>query len=207
MPEHRLMRLLQVGGGCRLPDRYLPRRSQSVCRAHRPEHSPFHERARQLPGRRCFKALRAVYAAERPGEDDEMIDKAIMGDAWFRVPSLRIADAHARHAARGPSCIASIGRHSCWVRPCNCLIVFGNGVPLGIALGFANWMKPRAGCAGRGFALRNRAIRARSLRMALRRADPQDSRTKIKWPCCRTPSQAASAPAAALVAGWGAAGL
>ena len=83
-------------------------------------------------------ALRAAYASERPDADDEEIDKAIMGDARFRVPSLRIADDHARHRARTFMYRFDWATQLLGAAHATDLIVFGNGVPLGIALGFAN---------------------------------------------------------------------
>ena len=105
------------------------------------EQSPFHERACQLlrTADVPWATLRAAYASERPDADDEEIDKAIMGDAWFRVPSLRIADDHARYArARTFMYRFDWATQLLGAAHATDLIVFGNGVPLGIALGFAN---------------------------------------------------------------------
>ncbi|MEM7079174.1 MAG: carboxylesterase family protein [Pseudomonadota bacterium] len=81
-------------------------------------------------------ALRRAYTQARPQLDAAEVDLAIMGDLWFRVPSIRIADTHAT-ANQGRAGGARTYMYLfAWESPllgaahAMDLLVFGNGLPL-----------------------------------------------------------------------------
>ena len=96
--------------------------------------SPFHRRADQLikVGGANRAALRAAYKAERPDLDDGDVETALLGDMWFRVPSIRIADGH-----QGQTYMYRFDWESQTLGAAHAMdiAVFGNGVPFGVMAG------------------------------------------------------------------------
>lgn len=85
-------------------------------------------------------AVRAAYAADRPEQDAEAIDLAILGDAWFRLPSLRVAEEHsARGRARTYMYQFTWESQLLGAAHALDLVVFGNGLPLPGIGGFADY--------------------------------------------------------------------
>ena len=82
----------------------------------------------------------AGYAQSRPQLDASECFKAALGDMWFRVPSLRIADGHQRYSARGTYVYVFE-----WSSPllgaahALDLMVFGNGLALPFLAGFKDY--------------------------------------------------------------------
>ena len=87
----------------------------------------------------------SAYRVARPELDDAAVELAMLGDMWFRVPSIRIADGH---AARGD------GRTFMYLFEWESqllgaahamdLLVFGNGLSLPGLAGFTSYDKVAA---------------------------------------------------------------
>ena len=62
------------------------------------ENSPFGHRAETLlkAGNADHKELVSAYRMARPGLDENDAKAALIGDTWFRVPSIRIAEGHSK---------------------------------------------------------------------------------------------------------------
>ena len=106
------------------------------------EGSQFERRARQVVAAAgaSWSDVMAGYAQSRPQLDASECFKAALGDMWFRVPSLRIADGHQRYSARG----AYVYLFE-WSSPllgaahALDLMVFGNGLTLPFLAGFKDY--------------------------------------------------------------------
>ena len=99
-----------------------------------PADTPFHRRARRLlaAGNAGWDAVAAAYGAARPELDAAGVELAIMGDMWFRAPSIRIADGHAGHD-RGRTYMYLFTWESERLGATHAMdiAVFGNGLPFG----------------------------------------------------------------------------
>jgi para-nitrobenzyl esterase len=60
----------------------------------------FHPRAKRVIEKAglSWRQVMSGYATARPELDEDELLNAILGDMWFRVPSIRIAEGHASHA-------------------------------------------------------------------------------------------------------------
>ncbi len=85
-----------------------------------------------------MQALAAAYGRAHPDWDTERVRSAIAGDLWFRVPSLRIADGHAIHAA-GSTFMYLFTWESPNAGAAHALdlMLFGNGLPFAPVVGDA----------------------------------------------------------------------
>ena len=94
------------------------------------EDTPFHDRANRLieAGGGDRVALAAAYRTERPGLDEDDVENALLGDLWFRVPSIRIADGHT-----GNTFMYRFDWESQTLGAAHAMdiAVFGNGLPFG----------------------------------------------------------------------------
>jgi para-nitrobenzyl esterase len=87
-----------------------------------------------------WNQLEAVYRQSRPDLDAEDAAKAIMGDMWFRAPSIRIADSHAQHgSAKTWMYLFTWESQILGAAHGMDLMVFGNGLPFGPLGGFASY--------------------------------------------------------------------
>jgi para-nitrobenzyl esterase len=106
------------------------------------EGSVFDRRARLVveKSRADWDQLVSVYRNTRPDLDAEGAVNAIMGDMWFRVPSIRIADRHAEQG-KGRTWMYLFTWESQTLGAAHAmdLMVFGNGVPFGPLAGFASY--------------------------------------------------------------------
>ena len=78
------------------------------------EDSVFYRRANQiiLGSGQAWSAVQSAYKKQFPNLDEGQINIRIVGDAWFRIPSLRIAAGHAKFAKAKTLSISLIGnRH------------------------------------------------------------------------------------------------
>lgn len=104
--------------------------------------SMFHKRAVQVSDAAevSFQSVLDAYRQSRHELDDELAFKAAVGDLWFRLPSIRIAEQHANLSAR-----ATFMYLFEWESPllgaahALDLIVFGNGTPLPGLGGLSNY--------------------------------------------------------------------
>ena len=75
--------------------------------------------------------LAAAYASDRPELDADAVDLAILGDTWFRVPTLRIADTHsAANKAKTYMYLFTWESQLLGAAHALDLVVFGNGPPI-----------------------------------------------------------------------------
>ena len=111
------------------------------------EGSQFDRRARQVieAAGANFSDVLARYGELRPDLDKEGRFSAVLGDMWFRIPSLRIAEGHRQHSARSTYMYLFE-----WASPILGaahtldLMVFGNGLPLAVMSGFKDFEKTAA---------------------------------------------------------------
>lgn len=106
------------------------------------EGSNFDKRARQVLAQSDtdWNGLAQAYREASPELDAEAADKAIMGDMWFRAPSLRIAEGHADHGnANTFMYLFTWESQLLGAAHGMDLMVFGNGLPFEILLGFASF--------------------------------------------------------------------
>ena len=96
--------------------------------------SPFHHRAAQLieAAGADRDALFAAYRTERPDLDEDDAETALLGDIWFLVPSIRIAEGHS-----GRTFMYRFDWESQLLGATHAMdvAVFGNGVPFGALAG------------------------------------------------------------------------
>lgn len=105
--------------------------------------TPFHHRVDRLieAGGGDRVALAAAYRAERPVLDEDDVQNALIGDMWFRVPGIRIADGHASASAGRTSAGRTYMYRFDWesqtlgAAHAMDIAVFGNGVPYGVLAG------------------------------------------------------------------------
>jgi len=106
------------------------------------EDSVFDQRARKViaQGGANWQQVVASYLKARPELDAEGAAKAVMGDMWFRVASIRIAAGHAEKAM-GRTYMYLFTWESQLLNAAHGmdLMVFGNGLPFGKLLGFASY--------------------------------------------------------------------
>ena len=108
------------------------------------EGSQFDRRARQVikAAGAEFSEVIARYGALNPSMKKEDCFTAALGDMWFRVPSLRIAEGHRRYSTRDTYMYLFE-----WASPilgathALDLMVFGNGLPLSFMSGFRDFDK------------------------------------------------------------------
>ena len=81
--------------------------------------------------------VRQAYRTARSELDSDELDLAIMGDIWFRVPSIRIAETHAKQK-RSKTYVYLFAWESQFLGAAHAMdiLVFGNGVPFGMLAGF-----------------------------------------------------------------------
>jgi carboxylesterase type B len=86
--------------------------------------------------------LAAVYQQARPELDEEEIANLIMGEMWFRVPGIRIADGHCQNGP-GKTYMYLFTWESQFLGAAHAmdLMVFGNGIPLEALTGFTSHEK------------------------------------------------------------------
>jgi len=95
--------------------------------------SIFHQRAKKVieAAGLTWEQVETVYARERPDLKQDDLFKVILGDMWFRIPAIRIAEGHARRAKSGTYMYLFE-----WESPllgaahAMDLMVFGNGLPI-----------------------------------------------------------------------------
>jgi carboxylesterase type B len=81
-----------------------------------------------------------AYRAARPTLDDDEVELAMLGDVWFRVPSLRIADGHtAQNVGRTFMYLFTWESQFLGAAHAMDLLVFGNGLPFPGLAGFADY--------------------------------------------------------------------
>lgn len=107
----------------------------------------FHNRAKRVL--ECsgvsFDDLTRVYQANRPHLDEDGVFEAILGDLWFRVPSIRIAEGHAA-ANQAKTYMYLFEWESNLIGAAHALdlMVFGNGLPIPGIAGFADYQNTAA---------------------------------------------------------------
>jgi para-nitrobenzyl esterase len=85
-------------------------------------------------------ALVRAYQNARPELDEEAVELAILGDMWFRVPSIRIAEGHAaRQSGRTHMYLFTWESNLLGAAHAMDLVVFGNGLPFPGLAGFADY--------------------------------------------------------------------
>lgn len=85
-------------------------------------------------------ALARAYRDLRPQLDDEAVELAILGDMWFRVPSIRIAEGHAaQKSGRTHMYLFTWESNLLGAAHAMDLVVFGNGLPFPGLAGFADY--------------------------------------------------------------------
>ena len=97
------------------------------------EGSVFHQRATKVieSAGLSWQQVSELYARGRPRSKPGEIFNAILGDMWFRIPAIRIAEGHARHASASTYMYLFE-----WESPligaahAMDLMVFGNGLPI-----------------------------------------------------------------------------
>ncbi len=108
------------------------------------EGSIFDQRARKVisAAGANWEAVVRRYREANPDWEPETITKAILGDMWFRVPSLRIADTHVA-AGRAQTWMYLFEWESPLIGAAHALdlMVFGNGIPMSVLAGFAEYEK------------------------------------------------------------------
>ena len=117
------------------------------------EGSQFERRARQVikAADAEFSEVLARYGALNPSMKKEDCFTAVLGDMWFRVPSLRIAEGHRRYSTRDTYMYLFE-----WASPilgathALDLMVFGNGLPLSFMSDSEILIKLRILCAKLG---------------------------------------------------------
>jgi carboxylesterase type B len=97
------------------------------------EGSVFHQRATKVieSAGLSWQQVNELYMRGRPQSEPGEIFNAILGDMWFRIPAIRIAEGHARHASASTYMYLFE-----WESPligaahAMDLMVFGNGLPI-----------------------------------------------------------------------------
>ena len=106
--------------------------------------SQFDRRARQVTAAAGadWAAVLARYNQVRPELDAEECFTAAVGDMWFRVPSLRIAEGHQRHSKRA-TYVYQFDWSSPFLGAAHALdlMVFGNGLPFSWLAGLKDYDK------------------------------------------------------------------
>ncbi|MCE2461865.1 MAG: carboxylesterase/lipase family protein [Pseudomonadales bacterium] len=105
------------------------------------EGSVLHQRAKRVVDAAgvSWDEVMSGYEDARPNLDRDAIFSAILGDMWFRVPSIRIAEGHARHASANTFMYLFE-----WESPLRGathaldIMVFGNGLPFAMLAGDAD---------------------------------------------------------------------
>ena len=108
------------------------------------EGSQFERRAQQVfaaAGARRSEVL-ARYQQLRPDLDAQGCFNAAVGDMWFRMPALRIAEGHRRYSEKG-TYVYLFEWSSPFIGAAHTLdlMVFGNGLPFSLLAGFAEYDK------------------------------------------------------------------
>ena len=83
------------------------------------------------------QAVKQAYLNARPGLETDDVELAMMGDVWFRAPSVRIAETHATHS-NAKTFMYLFAWESQFLGAAHAMdiLVFGNGVPFGPLAGF-----------------------------------------------------------------------
>ena len=92
-----------------------------------------------------WATLRSAYQEAEPGLAHEDADVRLIGDLWFRVPSVRIAETHASRSS-GRTYMYLFTWESQFLGAAHAmdLMVFGNGLPFGPLAGFASFDETEA---------------------------------------------------------------
>ncbi|MDA0791357.1 MAG: carboxylesterase family protein [Proteobacteria bacterium] len=106
--------------------------------------SVFHRRAKQVVDASglTWDDVIARYRSLRPDLDDEAVFNAVLGDLWFRVPAVRIAQGHARFG-QGNTHMYLFEWESPFIGAAHALdvMVFGNGLPFAVLAGFSEYQQ------------------------------------------------------------------
>ena len=106
------------------------------------EDSVFYRRANQiiLGSGQAWSAVQSAYQKQFPNLDEGQINIRIVGDAWFRIPSLRIAAGRAK-ITRAKTFVYQFDWESPLIGAAHSLdlMVFGNGLPFSPLAGFADY--------------------------------------------------------------------
>ena len=106
------------------------------------EDSVFYRRANQiiLGSGQAWSAVQSSYQKQFPNLDEGQINIRIVGDAWFRIPSLRIAAGRAE-SPRAKTFVYQFDWESPLIGAAHSLdlMVFGNGLPFSPLAGFADY--------------------------------------------------------------------
>lgn len=108
------------------------------------EDSQFHRRANRVieAADVSWRELIQTYRESRPHLDAKDLAKIAVGDMWFRLPSIRIADGHAQSSSQ-QTFMYLFEWESPFIGAAHALdlMVFGNGLPLPILSGFSSYEK------------------------------------------------------------------
>ena len=106
------------------------------------EDSIFHERAKKViaASGSVFEDVVQSYLQSRPGLEPDDAFNAVLGDMWFRLPTLRIAEGHAANSDRS-TFMYLFDWESQMIGAAHALdlVVFGNGPPVPGIGGFADY--------------------------------------------------------------------
>ena len=106
--------------------------------------SIFHQRAEKVVdvAEVSWDQVMSTYSKARLDKDAEDVFNAVLGDMWFRVPGIRIAEEHAKLASAS-TFMYLFEWESPLIGAAHALdiMVFGNGIPFSVLAGFSDYEK------------------------------------------------------------------